>query len=142
MIRACFLVLFAAVASPPPVYGDVVVAGRTIRPQTILTAADLALRPGDMAGVFDHVDALIGQETRVVLYAGRPVLPEDIGPPAVVDRNQIVTLIYRRAGLSIHVDGRSLVRAGVGETARVMNLSSRATLSGRVQADGTVLVTP
>ena len=36
----------------------------------------------------------------------------------------------------------TLARAGVGETVRVMNLSSRSTLSGRVQADGTVLVSP
>ena len=71
-----------------------------------------------------------------------PILPEDIGPPALVERNQIVTLAYDRAGLSIRVEGRSLARAGVGETVRVMNLSSRSTLSGRVQADGTVLVSP
>ena len=137
MIRA---LVFLAMAGP--VAADTVVATRTIRPQSVLTLADLALQEGDMPGAFDRPEALIGQETRVVLYAGRPVLPEDVGPPAIVERNQIVTLAYDRAGLSIRVEGRSLARAAVGETVRVMNLSSRSTLSGRVQADGTVLVSP
>ena len=123
-----------------PAWADTVVATRTIRPQSILTAADLAVQPTDFAGAFDRPDPLIGQETRVVLYAGRPVLPEDVGPPALVERNQIVTLAYSRAGLLIRLDGRSLARAGVGERVRVMNLQSRATLTGRVQQDGTVRV--
>ena len=125
-----------------PALADIVVAARTLRAQTTLTPADLNVEPGDMPGTFAGKAELIGKETRVVLYEGRPILPEDIGPPALVERNQIVTLAYDRAGLSIRVEGRSLARAGVGETVRVMNLSSRSTLSGRVQADGTVLVSP
>nr|WP_136635984.1 flagellar basal body P-ring formation chaperone FlgA [Pseudooceanicola onchidii] len=136
MIRLiAFLTCLAA-----PVAADTVVATRTIRPQSILTAADLAVQDSDFPGGFTGPDALIGQETRVVLYAGRPVLPEDIGPPALVERNQIVTLAYARSGLNIRLEGRSLARAGVGEKVRVMNLQSRATLTGRVQDDGTVVV--
>jgi flagella basal body P-ring formation protein FlgA len=123
-----------------PALAETVVATRTIRPQSILTAADLAVRDGRLPGAFERPDRLIGQETRVVLYAGRPVLPEDIGPPAVVERNQVVTLSYRRGGLVIRMEGRSLARAGVGEVVRVMNLQSRTTVSGRVRADGTVHV--
>ena len=125
-----------------PALADIVVAARTLRAQTTLTPADLNVEPGEMPGTFAGKAELIGKETRVVLSEGRPILPEDIGPPALVERNQIVTLAYDRAGLSIRVEGRSLARAGVGETVRVMNLSSRSTLSGRVQADGTVLVSP
>lgn len=136
MIR--FLVALALMAGSAA--AETVVATRTIRPQTILTAADLAVQPSEFPGSFARPEALIGQETRVVLYAGRPVLPEDIGPPAVVERNQIVTLAYARSGLSIRIEGRSLARAGVGEKVRVMNLQSRATLMGRVRDDGTILV--
>ena len=137
MIRIGLILCFLPISA----LADVVVASRTIRPQSILTPADLAIKSGEMAGVFEDAADLIGMETRVVLYAGRPVLPEDIGPPALIDRNQIVTLIYQKSGLTIQVEGRSLVRAGLGETARVMNLASKATLSGRVQPDGSVLVT-
>lgn len=119
---------------------DTVVASRTIRPQSILTLSDLALQPGDLPGGFDETDYVIGLETRVVLYAGRPIRPEDIGPPAVVERNQIVTLAYLQNGLTIRTEGRALSRAGVGEDLRVMNLQSRATFSGRVGPDGIVVV--
>jgi len=132
------LILLLALGGPA--LADTVVATRTIRPQSILTAADLTVDSGRLPGAFRRPEAVIGQETRVVLYAGRPVLPEDIGPPAVIDRNQIVTLAYQRNGLSIRLDGRSLARAGIGERVRVMNLQSRATLTGRVQDDGTVAV--
>ena len=136
MIRAVLLLLCLA----GPALADTVVATRTIRPQSILTAQDLAVQPSAIPGGFARPEALIGQETRVVLYAGRPVLSEDVGPPALVDRNQIVTLAFARGGLNIRTEGRALARAGVGERVRVMNLSSRATLTGRVSADGTVVV--
>ena len=136
MVRALILLLLVA----SPALSETVVATRTIRPQSILTAQDLTVRPTAFPGGFDTPGALIGQETRVVLYAGRPVLAEDIGPPALVDRNQIVTLAYAADGLVIRTEGRALARAGVGEAVRVMNLSSRATLTGRVAADGSVVV--
>ena len=123
-----------------PCTAETVVAARTVRPQSVLTAADLTLQDGTMPGSFPSVAALIGKETRVVLYAGRPVLPEDIAAPAIVDRNQIVTLTFARDGLTIRTEGRALGRAGVGDSVRVMNLQSRTTLSGRVQADGSVMV--
>ncbi|HAW49029.1 MAG TPA: flagella basal body P-ring formation protein FlgA, partial [Roseovarius sp.] len=83
---------------------------------------------------------LIGQEARVALYEGRPVRPGDVGPPAVIERNQVVPLIYLRGGLEIMTEGRSLDRAGIGDHVRVMNLASRATVSGRVTASGRILV--
>lgn len=135
-MRAVLLLLMTAT----PAMADMVVATRTIRPQTILMASDLAVEAGDFPGTFAHPEALVGQETRVVLYAGRPVLPEDVGPPALIERNQIVTLSYNRAGLSIRMEGRSLARAGIGERVRVMNLQSRATVQGEVGDDGTVRV--
>lgn len=135
-----FRTALAILISTGPGLADTVVATRTIRPQSVLTAADLTVQSGALPGAFDRPGPLIGQETRVVLYAGRPVLPEDIGPPAIVERNQIVTLAYDRNGLSIRLEGRSLSRAGVGERTRVMNLQSRATVAGRVRPDGSVLV--
>jgi flagella basal body P-ring formation protein FlgA len=64
----------------------------------------------------------------------------DVGPPTLVERNQVVPLIYLRGGLEIMTEGRSLDRAGIGDHVRVMNLASRATVSGRVTARGQILV--
>jgi len=57
-----------------------------------------------------------------------------------VDRNQIVPLVFKQGGLSITAEGRSLSRAAAGEIVRVMNLSSRTTVSGIVLANGSIQV--
>lgn len=118
---------------------DTLVAARTLRAQTIVTAADLVLRDGPAVGLSDPAEA-IGQETRVTIYAGRPLLPDDLGPPAVIERNQIVPLVYESAILRIETEARALARAGVGETIRVLNIGSRNPVTGHVQADGSVIV--
>ncbi|WP_299774309.1 flagellar basal body P-ring formation chaperone FlgA [uncultured Tateyamaria sp.] len=123
------------------VSADTVVPTRTLRPGTLITAADLTIRDEVQAGMFEYMADVIGQEARTALYAGRPIPFEAIGPPAVVDRNQIVPLFFNAGGLSIATEGRALERGGVGDRVRVMNLTSRSTLFGFVQEDGSVKVT-
>lgn len=123
-----------------PAMADTVLAARTIRAQSLIMAQDLVVKDVDIVGAIDDPMLVVGQEARVALYAGRPIRVGDVGPPAVVERNQIIALIYDQAGLSITTEGRSLGRAGPGEYVRVMNLSSRITVSGRVLPDGRVIV--
>lgn len=120
---------------------DTVVAKRTVRAMAIVTPDDVGLVPGDVAGAFDDLALVVGQEARVVLYAGRPVLRGDLGPPALVDRNQIVRLIFRAGPVSIMAEGRALDRGGMGDRLRVMNLDSRNTVTGLIGPDGSVHVT-
>ena len=49
-------------------------------------------------------------------------------------------LLETEDGLRILTEGRALARGGVGDVIRVMNLSSRTTVSGRIAADGSVHV--
>jgi flagella basal body P-ring formation protein FlgA len=119
---------------------ETVVAARTIRAQTILTAQDLVVKPQQIVGTFDDPVMLIGMEARVALYAGRPIRQGDIGPPAIIDRNQIVMLIYMAGGLLISTEARALARGGVGDRVRVLNMSSRLTVEGLVLPDGRVRV--
>jgi len=134
------LLLILAIAVPVPAAADMIVAARTIRANHVITAQDLAVQRGDAAGIAADPAEVIGQEARVALYAGRPVRLTDVGPPAVIERNAIVPLVYEQNGLRITTEGRSMSRAGAGERVRVMNLSSRTTVSGRALADGRVLV--
>ncbi|KAA2315574.1 flagella basal body P-ring formation protein FlgA [Pseudooceanicola sediminis] len=122
------------------VLADTVVAARTLPAQSLIGPGDLVLREGDMPGALTQIEGLIGQETRVAIYAGRPLRMGDVGPPALIERNAIVSLVYDRGGLVIVAEARSLARAGEGESIRVMNLSSRQTVNGVVQPDGTVKV--
>ena len=123
-----------------PALADTVVPTRTIRAQQVIGPGDLKLHSIKGAGGFSRIEEVEGLEARVALYPGRPVRPGDVGPPALVDRNQLVALIYDRAGLVIRTEGRVLNRAGVGDLVKVMNMASRATVMGRVQADGSISV--
>lgn len=136
-MRALILLLLLIMARPA--LADMIVATRTIRAQEILGPADLLLKPDETSSDVSLHD-LIGQEARVALYPGRQVRAVDVGPPTVIERNQIVPLIYARGDLQIMTEGRSLARAGIGDYIRVMNLASRATISGRVTPNGQILV--
>lgn len=119
-----------------PAGAETLVAARTIPAQSIITAEDFTASPQVIPGGVTNPAAIIGMETRVALYAGRPIRPGDVGFPAVVERNQIIVLVYQQGGLAISTEGRALSRGGPGELIRVMNLSSRATVTARIGVDG------
>lgn len=123
-----------------PALAESVVATRTIRAQTVIALEDLAMVDARLPGALDDPTQAVGQEARVAIYAGRPVRAQDLGSPTLVDRNQLVTLVYQSGGLAISTEGRALSRGSAGDVVRVMNLASRTTVSGRVGADGTILV--
>lgn len=119
---------------------DIVVPVRTIRAKEIITADDLILKPENLPGAVAEPLALIGQEARVALYPGRAIHPGDVGPAALVERNEITTLVYTQGGLHIVAEGRALGRGAAGEMVRAMNLSSRTTITGKIQSDGSIEV--
>lgn len=119
---------------------DIVVATQVIRATTIITPDLVGVKKGNSIGVYSDLAMVVGFEARRSIYPGRPIRKGDVGSPALIERNEIVSLIYSGAGLSIATDGRSLDRAGVGERLRVMNLGSRTTVTGTVMADGSVHV--
>lgn len=137
-MRSVIALLSALLATPVP--ADIVVPAHTIRPQSVIAPGDLTLRAQPGVEGFDSVDDVIGLEARVALYPGRPIRPRDVGPPAMVERNQLVLLVFSRGGLEIRAEGRALDRAGRGEMIKVMNTASRNIVMGVVRPDGTVLV--
>jgi flagella basal body P-ring formation protein FlgA len=128
-------------AVPVAALCDSVVPTKTIRANATIGVADVTVKPTKNGNAFSRVDDVIGQEARTTLYAGRPILFDDIGPPALIARNEIVQLKYVSHGLTITTEGRSLQRGGIGDRIRIMNLESRATLFGQIEADGTVRIT-
>lgn len=135
MLRLLLLLALAAPAS-----ADSLVATRTIRARTLLVPEDLALVSADIPGALSDAGKAVGLEARVAIYAGKPVRPGDLGPPALVDRNQLVTLVYLSGGLAISTEGRALTRGAEGDEVRAMNIGSRTTVTGRIGPDGAVYV--
>lgn len=142
MIRALRLISFTALWAlcAGAVLAQSVVPTRAIRSQSIITAADVGLSAAQHPGAVTRLEDVIGLEARVSLYPGRPISPGDVGAPAVIARNQIVTMIYDIGGLRITAEGRALDRAGLGDQIRIINTDSRLTVVGKVRNDGTVEV--
>jgi len=135
MIRILAFCLLAFPAS-----AETIVAARTIPAQTLIARDDLLIRDLTVTGGESDPLLFVGMESRVALYAGRPIRVGDVGFPAVVERNQIIPLIFNQNGLTIATEGRSLARAGPGDVIRVMNLASRSTVSATIGANGTAYV--
>ena len=136
------LFLVAAGLTADAAFAESVATVRPVRAGSVIAEADLEVLddviPGTVAGIAEAV----GQEAKVTLYPGRPIQLNQLGPPALVDRNQLVRMVYSSGPLSIATEGRVLDRAGIGESVRVMNLTSRQTVSGVVAPDGTIEVGP
>lgn len=130
--------LFLLAASPA--LAESVVATRTIRAQTLISPEDVTTVAADLPGALQDPSAALGLETRVAIYAGRPVRLADLGTPTLVQRNQVVALIFLAGGLAISTEGRAMARGSEGEVIRVINLASRTTVSGRVGPDGAIYV--
>ncbi len=141
-MKTVFLSIFLLFASALAVSAQTVVAAHAIRARSIIAPEDLVVLDKDTIGGIEDAADVIGQEARVNLYAGRVIRASEIGAPAILERNQLVIMVYNIGLLSISSEGRVLNRAGVGEMVRVMNLDSRLTVTGRVLFDGTIEVSP
>ena len=134
--RALVLLMLSAL----PARAEILVPLRTIPAQSVISAADLQTSDLVVPGAMTDPAAVIGMETRVALYPGRPILAADLALPATVERNAILPLVYASGNLHISTEGRALDRAGPGDVIRVMNLASRTTVSARIGADGVAYV--
>lgn len=140
MGRTGLLMVLALIAASAAA-ADTVVAARTLRAESLISPADLRLIDESTPGALSRAEDAVGLETRRNVYAGQVLRALDLGPPAIVLRNDIVVLSYFRSGVAIQTEGRAMGRAGVGDRLRVMNLVSRSAVTGTVLPDGTVEVT-
>lgn len=121
---------------------DSLIAMRTLPAKTIIAPADVALVASDIPGALDQMEPAIGKELRRAIYAGRAITAADVSAPALIERNQVVQLTYRAAAMVIRTEGRALSRGAEGDWIEVLNLSSKTKVTGRVAANGAVLVGP
>lgn len=134
-LTVLIVLLWPALAS-----AESLVATRLIRATDIIGPADIVMQATHIAGAATQPDHVIGLEARVAIYPGRPVRMADLGPAAVIERNEIVRMVYRNRGLMILSEGRALGRAGLGDPVTVMNLSSRQSVQAVASGYGLVEV--
>lgn len=119
---------------------ETVLAANAIRAGAILSKADLKLSPTRVSGAIESYDHAVGLQAKRNLFPGRAIFAADLQSPHVVSRNQIVSLSFISNGLSIITAGRALDGGAVGDMIRVLNASSRKTVFGTVQEDGSISV--
>lgn len=124
---------------PASVNADVLIATRTLPAGTVLQPDDISIREEGQPGVPSPED-VVGLQTKVAIYEGRPIQPGRLTAAYLVARNQLVTLAYETPLMRIETEGRALDSGQAGQVIRVMNLSSRTTVSGRVEPDGTIVI--
>ncbi len=140
-MRHLMLLIALLLGSAQESFATGIIASRTLKVGTVLTHTDLQVEPGspDSAGeAGDLLAAMVGREVRRAIYIGRRVLPEYLGPPTLVRRNDVVTMIYSAGNLGLRTQGRSLGAGGLGELIDVMNLDTRTTVRGRVVGAQTI----
>ena len=141
-MKPIFLAILAAVVGADLAQAGSVVSTRTLRAQTVISEADVVEAEEAVPGALEDVRQAIGLETRIAIYPGRPIMAADLVPPAIIERNQLVPLAYRRGGLSIVTEGRALDRGAIGMSIRVMNVTSKLTVFATLGADGVAYVQP
>jgi flagella basal body P-ring formation protein FlgA len=127
--------------------------GFAAAPQTV-TAADAEqvttnrplqrgaiIREGDVSGPYATED-YVGQELVRSVRAGAVITPRHVRTPLQVERNDTVTLVFRRGPLTMETTGRSLGEGSEGDRVSVMNTTSRKRVTGRIIGQGLVEVTP
>jgi len=88
------------------VQAEILVASRVIPANTIIKAEDVRFESSDGTGAVVDPAKIIGMEARKALFAGRPISIADVGTPAIVQRNQVIQLVFRSNGLLIRTDGQ------------------------------------
>ncbi len=91
-------------------------------------------------GLAQQLDQVVGQELRRPMAAEQGFAIADLGPPAIVQKNALVTLILEAPGIQLSAQGRALEAAARGATVPVMNLMSRSIVEGVAVAPGRVRV--
>ena len=113
-------------------------ANDVIRPEDV-EMRKVPVRTAD-TGSYSRLDQVIGQQIKRPARAGKMLQPGDLQSPAMIARNQAVTIVYRSGALTLTVKGQALDDAAGGETLQVLNLMSNKVLSAVATDQGLVTI--
>ena len=99
----------------------------------------LRRRPTGLPTLSDPTQA-IGLAAKRALSEGTELRPTMLKQPVIIKRGDQTVITAGSGGLSVRMTGKALEDGVLGEQIRVQNLSSKRTIQGEVQRDGSVLI--
>lgn len=83
-------------------------------------------------------DLVVGKIARRTLLPGAPIPSNAVSAPKIVANGAKVRIVFEEGGLTIATYGAALQDGSIGEVISLRNLETGLTVSGTVQADGTI----
>lgn len=132
--------------TPPETF---VVANRPIRKGDIIEVEDLRLQslPANSTTstdvvYFNEFKDVLGKQLRRSISTGQAIREEDVGPPVVVEKNQLVQIKVIMGGIEVETAGRAITEGAVGDLVQVetINLKERKKLTAQVLDTNSVQV--
>lgn len=114
-------------------------AGTILMPEDIEMRL-VPLRSAESSGVAT-LDQLVGKQLTRQSRGGLMLRVTDVTEPRVVERNAMVTVLFRTGPMTLTVRGQALTSAAAGEPVQVLNTVSRKILHGVALPDGAVEIT-
>ncbi len=108
----------------------------------IIKQSDLTIlrRPKSETGAISKMAEVIGLAARQELRPGQPLRGADLTKPAVVQRNDTVTIVYQAPGLVLTLRGVAQEAGAIGDSIGVLNADSKRVVQAQVTAPGRVSV--
>jgi len=121
---------------------DAVTVEHPVEHGEVLKASDLVVqrRPKAEGPAITDLRAVVGQAARHQLHPGQPLHDADLMKPAIVQRNDTVTIVYEAPGLTLTLRGQAQDAGALGDTISVLNLQSKRVVQGVVSGPGRVTV--
>ena len=125
------------------VIANYVVSAKPLTQGHMLTAADLAIRSGDLAqlppGIVTDPNLAMGRTLAGSISFGSPLRQDMLRAQAAVMQNQNVKVVSSGRGFSVTADGRALNNAAEGQLVQV-RIASGSVVSGTARAGAIVEV--
>lgn len=125
-------------------YEDVIVADRDIPRGNVIRASDLAVEKMAMSkavrGTFTDPASVIGKVAKSTIFPGTVITGRKIDTPILVRRHQTVNIVSRIGSLVVRSQARSRDDGREGDLITCIDPTTKDTIQGVVQPNGTVEV--
>lgn len=110
----------------------------------IVRADDLTWSRDAVAGADAPRDAetVIGMAARRPVREGEAVSLRDVSTPLVIRKDDMVSVVFSQAGLSLTLQAKALADAAIGQSVSVINPASKKIIQAVAAAPGQALVGP